>query len=168
MHIPICSISCHVFCCAEIGAFLFLWLLMWRVLGVHCVLSSYSSWLIFMCYRDQIIKSITKYQSIMWLFPVPYIKDIFFYCVFWKFEIQIICRHSPLCSLTAKRSWQRLDQVEAQQTKFFQWVLICQDRNLEKFGTSSAAEINVSFSLTHFSWDNQIERNYCNGWLYAV
>ena len=130
---------------------------MWRVLGVHRVSYFSSSWLIFLCYRDQIIKSITTYQSIMWLFPVPYMKEVFFYCVFWKFEIQIICMHSSMCSLTAKRSWQRLHQAEAQQTRFVQWVLICRDRNSEKLGTRSAAELNVFFSLTHFSWENQIE-----------
>lgn len=28
---------------------------------------------------------------------------------------------------------------------------------IQKFGTSSAAELNVFFSLTDFSWENQIE-----------
>lgn len=65
--------------------------------------------------------------------------------------------HSPVSSLAAKRSWQRLDQVEVQQTEFVQWVLICQGRNSVKFGTSSTAELNVFFSITHVSSEIQVE-----------
>lgn len=66
------------------------------------------------------------------------------------------CVYIPQCSFTAQRSWWRLDQVEAQLTKFVQWVLVCQDRNSEN--PSSAAELNVFFSLPHFSWENQTEK----------
>lgn len=34
---------------------------------------------------------------------------------------------------------------------------LCAKMGIQKFGTSSAAELNVFFSLTDFSWENQIE-----------
>lgn len=73
----------------------------------------------------------------------------------WKMFSSLMFTFPSVCSMLTERSWQRLDQVEVQQAKFVQWVLMCQDRNSEKFGSSSAAQLNVFFSFLRFSWENQ-------------
>lgn len=51
-------------------------------------LSPPANWL-FKCYRDRRIKSITNYQSVIWLFPVLYMKGAFISRANWRSRLSV-------------------------------------------------------------------------------